>query len=103
MGWAGGGVKLMHNLTDNEYKVLENGLSPQVQVDGDQVSQLRFLLSGGLHRFLGGVGWADGGVKPKHSLTDNEYKVLENGLSPQVQVDGDQVSHFKVLVIPGAE
>ena len=31
-------LKLMHNLTDNEYKVLENGLSPQVQVDGDQVS-----------------------------------------------------------------
>ena len=38
-------LKLLHNLTDKEYKVLENGLSPQVQVDGDQVSQLRFLLS----------------------------------------------------------
>ena len=57
MGWASDEVKLMHNLTDKEYKVLENSLSPQVQVDGDQVSQLRFLSSWGLHRLVGGVGW----------------------------------------------
>ncbi|XP_072033738.1 protein PTHB1-like isoform X2 [Amphiura filiformis] len=29
-------LRLMYNLTDSEFKVLENGLSPHVQIDGEQ-------------------------------------------------------------------
>ena len=68
-------------MTHNKYKVLENGLSPQVQVDGDQVSQLGSFVN--LMVCIGlWVGWASGGLKLMQNLTDNEYKVLEDGLSP---------------------